>query len=103
MQRLLGGFTAAAFTGGHTHLQQLRRVGDGLFFNPGSIGRAFARHQAKEQFRYDPWAEYAVLSLAEHGLRVEFRRVPLGVGALAQIILRSGVPYAEKTAAQYHT
>ncbi|HEX5690821.1 MAG TPA: metallophosphoesterase family protein, partial [Roseiflexaceae bacterium] len=59
IQEWLGGYDAVALTGGHTHLQQLRRVGDALFFNPGSVGRAFARHQPEGRFRYDPWAEYA--------------------------------------------
>jgi predicted phosphodiesterase len=101
IQEWLGGTSAAALTGGHTHLQQLRRVGDALFFNPGSVGRAFARHQPEAQFRYDPWAEYAILSVEEQRLGLEFRRLPIDVGALAQIIRGSGVPYAEKTAGQY--
>src|SRR5579859_47475 len=35
IQRLLGAFAPAIMTGGHTHTQQVRRVGAGLFFNPG--------------------------------------------------------------------
>jgi len=101
VQRMLGGFGAAALTGGHTHLQQLRRLDDALFFNPGSVGRAFSRQQPAERFHFDPWAEYAVLSLAGRRLSLEFRRAPLDVDALAQVVLRSGMPYAETTAAQY--
>ena len=101
VQRMLGGFGAAALTGGHTHLQQLRRLDDALFINPGSVGRAFARHQPAGRFHYDPWAEYAVLSIVERRMGLEFRRVPIDVDALAQIILHSGMPYAELTAAQY--
>jgi predicted phosphodiesterase len=100
-QRFLGGFGAAALAGGHTHLQQIRRLGEAFFFNPGSIGRAFDRHQPEEQFRYDPWAEYAVLSHADGRLSLEFRRLPLDMDALAEVILRSGQPYAEQNAAQY--
>jgi predicted phosphodiesterase len=101
-QRLLGGFGAAALAGGHTHLQQLRRVGDALFFNPGSVGRAFARHQPAGRFRFDPWAEYAVLSIAEGRMGLEFRRAPLDIAALARIILRSGRPYAQEAADQHY-
>jgi predicted phosphodiesterase len=102
-QRFLGGFGATALTGGHTHLQQIRRLGDALFFNPGSVGRAFDRRQPEETFRYDPWAEYAILSYSDSRLGLEFRRLPLDTQALAEIILRSGQPYAEKNAAQYHS
>jgi predicted phosphodiesterase len=100
-QRFLGGFGAAALAGGHTHLQQIRRLGDAFFFNPGSVGRAFDRRQPEERFRYDPWAEYAILAHADGRLGLEFRRLPLDAGALAEVILRSGQPYAERAAEQY--
>src|SRR5690606_1623248 len=32
----LGAYTGQLLCGGHTHLQQLRRLGQGFFFNPGS-------------------------------------------------------------------
>jgi putative phosphoesterase len=101
IQEWLGGSGAAALTGGHTHLQQLRRVGDALFFNPGSVGRAFARHQHAEQFRYDPWAEYAILTIEGQSLSLEFRRLPLDTVTLADRILASGAPYAETTASEH--
>jgi predicted phosphodiesterase len=99
--RFLSGFGAAALAGGHTHLQQIRRLGDAFFFNPGSVGRAFDRHQPEERFRYDPWAEYAILSHTDGCLALEFRRLPLDTNVLADILLRSGQPYAEQTAGQY--
>ena len=49
--------------GGHTHLQQVRRIGDYFFFNPGSVGVAYNRNQPEEGFRLDPWAEYAILDI----------------------------------------
>ena len=101
VQRFLGGFNAAALAGGHTHLQQIRRLGDALFFNPGSIGRAYDRHLPEERFRYDPWAEYAVLSYDAGRLGLEFRRLPLDTDALAQVILSSGQPYAKESAEKY--
>ena len=101
IRALLDGFGAAAMTGGHTHLQQIRRLDDTLFFNPGSVGRAYDRHQPEERFRYDPWAEYAILSYDAGRLGLEFRRLPLDMDALAAIILRSGQPHAEQSAEQY--
>ncbi len=100
-QRLLGKFESSILTGGHTHLQQIRRLGDFFFFNPGSVGVAYNRHLAEENFHLDPWAEYAILSSNQGRLALEFRRVPLDVGELIHIILSSGRPYAEETAAQY--
>src|SRR5262245_45731320 len=101
VQRFLGGFGAAVLAGGHTHLQQIRRLGDAIFLNPGSVGRAYDRHQPEERFRFDPWAEYAILSHADGRLGLEFRRLPLDTEVLSEIILGSGQPYAERNAAQY--
>ena len=100
-QRLLGGHAATFFTGGHTHLQQVRRLGEGFFFNPGSVGLAYSHQQEEAGFRADPWAEYAVLSLEAGRVGVEFRRVPFEVGALIDVYRTSGRPFAEEAAAQY--
>ena len=97
----LGEFQPAIMCGGHTHLQFVRRLGDTFFFNPGSVGRAFDRHQPEGDFKADPWAEYAVLSSEAGRLSLEFRRVPLDVTALVKVILASGRPHAGAMAAQY--
>jgi predicted phosphodiesterase len=100
-ERLLGGQAATYFTGGHTHLQWVRRLGDGFYFNPGTVGLAHSHQQADAGFRADPWAEYAVLSLEPDGLGLEFRRVPFDVSALIHVYRSSGRPYAEDAVAQY--
>lgn len=43
IQQHFQGHNALWFTGGHTHLQWVRRVGTGFYFNPGSIGVAYSR------------------------------------------------------------
>ncbi len=101
-QQRLGGFGSAVLTGGHTHMQQIRRVGDSFFFNPGSIGLAYRHHQPPESFQADPWAEYAILSLVDERLRLEFRRVPFDANALIRLYLSSGRPYADAAAADYN-
>jgi putative phosphoesterase len=101
MQRLLGSFAPAIMTGGHTHTQQMRRVGTGIFFNPGSIGVAYDRQLPDEQFRLDPWAEYAILSSEGEQLGIEFRRVPYDVAELIRIYQASGKPYTERSIADY--
>src|SRR5688572_25477367 len=65
-QKFLGPYTGQILTGGHTHAQQIRRIGDLFFFNPGSVGFAFSQYQPDGQFHADPWAEYAILT-AEKG------------------------------------
>ena len=94
VQRFLGSFLPAILTGGHTHLQQLRRLGDSLFFNPGSVGLAWDHQQAADPPLADPWAEYAILTADDHALAVEFRRVPYDVEAFVAIIEASGIPDA---------
>jgi putative phosphoesterase len=101
VQRLLGPYLPAFQCGGHTHLQQLRRVGDSFFFNPGSVGLAWDRRQPVNPPLADPWAEYAILSAGADTLAVEFRRVPYDVAALLRIIRSSGIPDAEALADRY--
>jgi len=94
-------YAGSLLCGSHTHLQQVRRIGSLLFFNPGSIGLAYDHRQDESAFRADPWAKYAVLSVDIDTLALEFRRVPLDVEQLVEIILASGRPYAEEMVAQY--
>ncbi len=96
IQRLLGPHLPALLTGGHTHLQQLRRVGDSVFFNPGSVGLAFSSQQANDPPLADPWAEYAILTADDNGsFAIEFRRLPYDVKAFVTVIRSSDMPYAE--------
>lgn len=98
----LGPYDGAILCGGHTHLQQIRRVGPYFFFNPGSVGLAYSHRQREERtFRADPWAEYAVLAADAGTLSLEFRRVPFDIERLAAIVRASGRPNAEAMAAQY--
>jgi predicted phosphodiesterase len=73
--RLLGEAAAPVLAGGHTHLQFIRRRGASLFVNPGSAGLAYGYDQPRDAIRFDPWAEYAVVS-DDGALAIEFRRVP---------------------------
>jgi predicted phosphodiesterase len=99
--QILGPFHPAIMTGGHTHMQQIRRLGDTFFFNPGSVGFAYNRNQPEEDFKADPWAEYAVLGVDHGRINLEFRRVPFAAAEMIRIILASGMPDAEEQAARY--
>ena len=103
LSKFLGDYEADVLTGGHTHVQYLRRLGaDGRFsLNPGSIGLAYSHHQPDDGFRADPWAEYAVLTSEGQRLALEFRRVPYDVAPLLDVYNTSGRPYADKAIAQY--
>lgn len=101
LQRLLGGFAPHILAGGHTHVQQLRHLGESFYFGCGSAGFAYRHGQPEGTFRADPWAEYAVLTAQDGRLRLEFRRVPFDADALIAAYLASGRPYAEKAVAEY--
>ncbi len=100
-QRLVGGHGADWLAGGHTHLQQIRRIGEGTFFNPGSVGFAYSPLQPEGSLKADPWAEYAILSIEEGSTGLDFRRTPFDVAALIQIYRDCGRPYADEAASQY--
>jgi putative phosphoesterase len=100
-QKFLGPYTGRILTGGHTHAQQIRRMGDLFFFNPGSVGFAYSHNQPEEQFLADPWAEYAILTVDNGLVSVEFRRIPFDARALIRIYQESGRPFAEDAIAQY--
>ncbi len=53
-RQLLGDYQTSFLTGGHTHLQQIRRLDNTFFFNPGSVGFAYNRHLPEEHFHADP-------------------------------------------------
>ena len=101
VQRLLGPYLPSIMTGGHTHTQFVRRLGDtAFFFNPGSVGVAYNRHPEPE-FHLDNWAEYAVLTFEGGRIGLEFRRVPFDFEEFAGIVSSSGRPNAQEYTAQY--
>jgi putative phosphoesterase len=101
VQRMLAGWQEYITCGGHTHLQQIRRTGEYFFFNPGSVGLAFNRKQEPENFRIDPWAEYAILTSEGEKIGLEFRRVPISVAEVVRTFKESGRPNMERALAQY--
>lgn len=100
-QRLLAPFASYILSGGHTHLQQIRRIGNNFFFNPGSVGVTYNHQQSEDSFRLDPWAEYAILTVEDDRTSLAFQRVPFDVAELVRVYRASGRPYAEEAATQY--
>lgn len=101
VRRLLGAYLPAILTGGHTHLQQVRRLDDSLFFNPGSVGYVYNTRQPDGDSHADPWAEYAILSADERRFSIEFCRVPFDVAEWKRITLTSGIPDAATMVTRY--
>ena len=57
VRRFLGEYVPVILCGGHTHVQQIRHLGETFYFNPGSVGVAYRHDQPEGSFRTDPWAE----------------------------------------------
>lgn len=89
------------YTGGHTHVQFMRHFGRTFHFNPGSVGLTYRHDQQGDDFYFDPWAEYAILTSEGDRLALEFRRVPLDVAKLIAVYESSGRPHAQEMIAQY--
>lgn len=94
-------------TGGHTHLQQIRRFGNTIFFNPGSVGFSYTHQQQESGFRADHWAEYAILTIDNETnndiVSLEFRKVPFDVQRLIAVYRASGRPFIEDAVEQYRS
>lgn len=104
VRQYLSGYTATLFTGGHTHTQQMRRLGNSWYFNPGSVSLAYNWELSdfpQRRMRIDPWADYAIVTSEGANLGITFRHVPFDVNELARIIRASGRPYAEEAIAVY--
>ena len=99
---MLGPYSGRALCGGHTHMQQVRRLGPLFFFNPGSVGVAVDQYQPEDNFYLDPWAEYAILTSDGPTISLEFRRIPFDLDALFDAYHTNGRPYAESNIAMYH-
>lgn len=100
---LLGTYLPAILTGGHTHLQQLRRLDDSLFFNPGSVGYVYNTRQPGGSMHADPWAEYAIVSADDARFSIEFCRITFDIAAWTRTTLASGIPGAATMVTRYQS
>ena len=98
-ERVLGGSGVDVLAGGHTHLQWARWIDGALYVNPGSVGLPWDRHQAADDIRCTPVAEYAVLT----GGSVEFRRIAFDLDAFIAAGLGAKQPHAGEVRAHWLT
>ncbi|NKB68587.1 MAG: metallophosphoesterase [Candidatus Latescibacteria bacterium] len=92
LERMLTEQNAAILAGGHTHRQMLRRYGDQILVNPGSVG---APIRPTDKDRHPAWAEYALLDCAANGLGIQLRRLPLDIHVLIESARASGIPHPD--------
>jgi len=92
LERMLSGYCATVFAGGHTHTQMVRRYRDVTIFNPGSVGAPPSR---TGQDRHPAWAEYGIIGWEKSSLRIELRRVPVDVNLVIQAARSSSMPHAD--------
>lgn len=95
LEEILDGYDAPLMIGGHTHLQMVRRLGETLVVNAGSVG--LPRHHARpgESYVNPPWAEWATIEDSDGNLSVQLRRTPLDVDMMITDAERSGMPGIE--------
>jgi predicted phosphodiesterase len=92
------GHDAALLAGGHTHLQWTRTISDALYVNPGSVGVSYDRHPDPPVLR--AVAEWALVTVANGAVAVEFRQVPYSLEDFRAAAARSGRPYADEYVAR---
>lgn len=90
----LAGCKATVMVGGHSHIQMLRRLGDALVVNAGSVGAPFRTMPPAGRLRILPWIEYAIVDWRAGILNVEMQRVPVDMKAMHGAILASDMPNA---------
>jgi putative phosphoesterase len=92
LEPMFAGLDADVLVGGHTHLQMLRRFGQSVIVNPGSVGQPFSQWWPRP-IRVAHWAEYGVVEHRGGHLTVDLRRVPYDVDALLRVFEQSGMPH----------
>ena len=95
------GNDAGLLAGGHTHLQWTRRIGEALYVNPGSVGLSYDRHADPPVLR--TLAEWALVTVNDATVAVEFRQVPYAIEDAQVAARRSGRPHADEWAAQWES
>lgn len=94
LAEMFEGKDAQVYAGGHTHSQMVRKLGDSLIINPGSVGLPFFK--ASDGRVTNPvLAEYATLTFAGDDLRVELRRQRYSRRDLIGAVQKSGMPDPE--------
>ena len=87
--------------GGHTHMAMLRRHGEALVINPGSIAENWNFSRWTDQRLFNSYAEFAVIECTPQTVDVMFRRVAIDVDAAIAAARERGMPDTEPWAASW--
>ena len=93
LRELIG--SADAVAGGHVHLQWSERLGDKVWFSAGSVGLVWEHKDPLDERPFLPFAEYALASVEDDTVAIEFRRLPFDFQKVAAAYRSSGMPHAE--------
>ncbi len=89
------GHQETLLAGGHTHEAMVRRFGESILLNPGSVGAPVIESKTSSRDIYYPtWAEYALVESEGGGLSISLRRVPYALADLEASVRASGLPHA---------
>lgn len=104
VKSMFAGYQAWVMVGGHTHIQMLRRYGQALLINPGSVGLPGVGPDREDLPRntHVHWAEYAIMTLRNGQVSVDLRRTPLDVPALLHAGYASGMPDIDAWVRAWH-
>jgi len=90
------GNSVALMAGGHTHIPMLRRLGDVMFVNPGSVGCAFFDTPAAgEEPRLLPLAQYAIVQDHKGAISVDLRQIAYDTATFRSALKQSDLPLKE--------
>lgn len=83
--------------GGHTHIQEVRRLDDKIYINPGSVGLPGVGPDGPgiPVNRNVSWAEFAVIDDGMGRTDISLRRIPLDINQMWLEVQRSGMPHAD--------
>jgi len=86
---------------GHTHIPVLRYSSQGqLLLNPGSVGNPFFPW---ERLRHDLRAQYAMLTVDEYGVFIDFRKVTYDISLEVQRAKEKNLPFVDLYQSQVKT
>ena len=92
---------AEILAGGHIHQQLLRRFGNRTVMNPGSVGSAWLWNGEAQAPTLMPWAEYAVVEVAEGATRIEMIQIPFDTEKAKRQIADTDSPMRDWWLTQY--
>ena len=99
VDQMLAGHGGTVLAGGHTHVAMLRRHGDKLLLNPGSVGSPLV---VFPEIRRDPdWVEVALLRCDRGNVSVEFRHLVLEKGVGRKTAVAANMPHIDWWAAPW--